>query len=280
MWSSKSLYSVVLFLRDPLGIYCLGPKGSFTYEAALSLGSNLVETNTISDVFEAVDSMPNRVGVVPIQNSLEGPVNETLDNLFVRKGVFVNRVVEHKIHLVLASHTGDQGFKRIYSHQHAIREVRRDLINSFGAEIVPVGSTSQAAMLASKDEYGAAICSKVAAELYGLKVILDGLQEDNNITKFGVISKHPSRIGDRTMLLATVPHKPGGLLKFLEPFYEEGINLTMIYSRPLRGSVWQYYFLLEFEGCLEDSNVDRCLKRLPAVSESMRVCGSYPIQRV
>lgn len=265
---------------DPLGIYYLGPKGSFTYEAALNLGLNLVESRTISGVFEAVGSGVGCLGVVPIQNSLEGPVNETLDNLFSRRDVYVNRVIELGINLVLASVNGDRGFKRVYSHHHAIREVRRDVLNSLEAEVIPVESTSHAAMLAAKDESGAAICSRVAAQLYGLKIIVDGLQEDNNLTKFGVISKELTRSGDRTMLLATVPHRPGGLLKLLEAFYAEGINLTMIYSRPLRGLVWQYYFLLEFEGCLDEPNVERCLGNLPAVSESVRICGSYPTQRL
>lgn len=263
---------------DPLGIYYLGPKGSFTYEAALKLGSRLVERKTITDVFDAVGHTRKRVGVVPIENSVEGPVNETLDNFFSRNNLYVNKVIELEIDLVLASRSGNRGFKRLYSHSHALREVRRDVIDALGVEVVPVESTSYAAMLASRDADAAAICSKTAANLYGLKTILEGLQENNNITRFGVISNVLTHHGERTMVLVTVAHKPGGLLKLLEAFYTEDINLTMIYSRPLRGLTWQYYFLLEFDGCLADPRVTRCLEALPSVSTSMRICGSYPIQ--
>lgn len=227
-------------------------------------------------MLERVESL----GVVPLQNSLEGPVNETLDNLFAHPTVYVNAVLELEIELVLASKNLGGRFEKIYSHQHALREVRKDVLEAFGGRVVPVESTSHAALLASQDGSAAAVCSRMAAEIYGLRVVAEDIQQENNITKFAVLSTRQTRTGERTMLLATVPHRPGGLLKLLEPFYHEGINLTMIYSRPLKNNPWHYYFFLEFEGSLEQENVERCLAKIPREGYTLRVCGSYPIRRL
>jgi len=267
-------------MDDPHGIYYLGPKGSFTYEAAANIGLNLKECKTITGVSDALEGGSGRLGVVPLQNSLEGPVNETLDNLFSRGSTYVNSVLELEVRLVLASKKRSSVFRKIYSHSHALREIRSGAIDAFGAQVIPVESTSHAAMLASSDDSAAAICSRLAAEMYGLEVVLDDVQQDNNVTKFAVVSGSLTTDGDRTMLLATLPHRPGGLLKLLEAFYAEGVNLTMIYSRPLKDSLWHYYFLLEFEGCLNQPNIQRCLQAIPREGYTIRLCGSYPIRRV
>lgn len=217
---------------------------------------------------------------MPLQNSLEGPVNETLDNLYTNPSIYVNEVLELEVQLVLASKSVEKRYSKIYSHTHALRELRRGVLEAFGAQIVPVESTSHAAMLASQEASAAAVCSRRAAEIYGLKVVLEDIQGVNNITKFAVISRKLTTSGHRTMALATVPHRPGGLLRLLEPFYHEGINLTMIYSRPLRHNPWHYYFLLEFEGSLEDVNVQRCLREIPEEGYGVRICGSYPIRQL
>lgn len=267
-------------MGDPHGIYYLGPKGSFTYEAALSVGAKLCEKPTITEVFESLLKTEDSLGVVPLQNSLEGPVNETLDGLFNYPTIYVNTLLELEVRLVVAAKRPAARFDKLYSHQHALREVKRSVLEALGAKIVPVESTSQAAVLASGDQSAAAICSRLAAKMYGLQVVADNVQLDNNITQFAVVSRRLGRSGQRTMALATVPHRPGGLLGLLEAFYSEGINLTMIYSRPLKGTPWHYYFLLEFEGSLEHQNIQRCLAKIPQDGYSLRICGSYPVRQV
>ncbi len=244
------------------------------------MGHNLVESKSITSVFESVANTEGSLGVVPLENSLEGPVNETLDNLYSTGGVYVNAVLELEISLVIASRSTLRKVRKLYSHQHALRELRKGVLESLGIDIIPVESTSQAAILASMDHTAAALCSKTASQLYGLDILMDGIQEQNNYTRFAVVSRSLGTKGDRTMVLATVPHRPGGLLRLLEQFYAEAINLTMIYSRPLRGTPWQYYFLLEFEGCLVDTNVERCMRRASTVCHSLKTCGSYYLKQL
>ncbi|MCY0860312.1 MAG: prephenate dehydratase [Sulfolobaceae archaeon] len=258
--------------NDPNGIYYLGPKGSFSDEASqvLNISGNRIPIGTITDVFSKVNET-NGIGVVPIENSLEGPVGETLDNLFRYDNIFVNYEIILKIRLVLASKGKEP--KRVYSHPHALQEARNYLIRSKINNIIPVESTSKAAELASKDLEAAAICSEYAAKLYNLDVLEKDIQDSENYTRFLVISKEKRLSGAKTMLLFTVEDKPGALYKVLEKFYTSNINITMIYSRPLRTLPWHYYFFLEYQGDI--SSNDELFRELSTVTKDLKVKGSY-----
>jgi len=143
-------------------------------------------------------------------------------------------------------------------------------------EVVPVQSTSRAAEMASMDERSAAICSEFAAKLYGLDVIQDNLTGDLvNITRFVVISKNLAYSGNKTMLFFTVEHKPGSLYRALSNFQKHSINLTMIYSRPMRSIPWHYYFFVEFEGSLDQDVVKRATGGLKEAVTELKIKGSY-----
>jgi prephenate dehydratase len=194
-----------------------------------------------------VNTNSNALGVVPIENSIEGPVNETLDNLFVFDNIYAIYSIEIQIDLVLASKSDLNKIRRIYSHNHAIRESRNNLEKLGITNFIPVESTSKAAIMANNDKESAAVCSSFAAKLYNLNILYDKIQDGVNITKFLVISRQLKTDGNKAIFLFTVAHKPGGLYKVIEKFYKRNINLTMIYSRPLRNTPWNYYFYLEFE---------------------------------
>lgn len=234
---------------DADGIYYLGPEGSFTHEAAsLFKGKDLKAESTISLVFKRVYERESSIGIVPIENSLEGPVNETLDNLYNYDNIYVIGEIEKKIELVLAARSDNLSqIKRIYSHPHAFNEAREKLKELGFNEYIPVESTSKAAKIVSQDSEAAAICSNFAAKLYNLKVLIT-ISSHNNYTRFIVLSKEMNSNGNKSMILFTVPHKPGALYKVLQVFYEYNINISMIYSRPLKSIPWQYYFYLEYEG--------------------------------
>ncbi|AOL16125.1 chorismate mutase [Sulfolobus sp. A20] len=262
---------------DPNGIYYLGPLGSFSHEAA-SVVANLIKAELISEqsvsyIFKKISQSNDKIGVVPIENSLEGPVNETLDNLFNYDNIYVIGELEKKIKLVLASKAENlDKIKKIYSHPHAFNEVK-DKLEALGfKDYIPVESTSKAALLASNDSNSASICSPFAANLYNLNVLADSLSSDNNYTRFIVISKEMRISGNKSMILFTVSHKPGALYRVLQVFYEYNINITMIYSRPLKSIPWQYYFYLEYEGSLGDSQF---LNKLKEVTELIKIKGSY-----
>ena len=190
----------------------------------------------------------------------------------------MNYYIEKEIRLVLAANRAINRLneiERVYSHNHAIQEAKETLQKLNLTKIVPVESTSAAALYASKDERGAAICSEYAASLYGLKVLLRNIQDSLNITRFIVISKKLTTSGDRTMIFFNVPHRPGALYKVLEKFYKYNVNLTMIYSRPLRVIPWQYYFYLEFEGELNDMKIKQLLEEVKSVATNVKIKGSY-----
>jgi prephenate dehydratase len=266
--------STATITRKNSVVYYLGPKGSFSHEAALNLSGEHREANTITDVFKAVLTQSNAFGVVPVENSLEGPVNETLDNLYFEDEIFVGIEIQKKIDLVLATKDAAGEIKRIYSHPYALREAQHSL-SRISAQLVPVESTSKAATLALQNSESAALCSRFAAKLYDLKVVHENLQDGVNITRFVAISREISKTGEKTMLLTTVPHRPGGLYRLLERFYHANINLTMIYSRPIRNTPWHYYFYIEFDGEIDDRNVSSCLSSLSEVANVLKIKGSY-----
>lgn len=163
----------------------------------------------------------------------------------------------------------------IYSHPHAINESKETLSKHNLSNFVPVESTSTAALYASKQKYSAAICSEYAAKLYNLKIILKDINDSINITRFVVISNKIHDKGNKTMIMFTVPHKPGSLYKVLEKFYYNNINLTMIYSRPLKSIPWQYYFYLEFEGELRNEKVKETIDSIKELVNLLKIKGTF-----
>ncbi|HOJ12297.1 MAG TPA: prephenate dehydratase [Clostridiales bacterium] len=242
--------------------------------------------NNIGDMLAAIKQGYIHEAVVPIENSLEGPVNETLDlmasdmdlkikgeviipirqNLLVRKGTCINDI------------------KYILSHPQPVGQCRDYIFKNFPeAEIKLVYSTAGAAEMVSKDEYGftaAAIGSLTAADVYGLEILAKNIQDgENNFTRFVIIAGEDSgKTGDdKTSLVFSTENKPGSLYRILEIFNLWDINMTKIESRPAKKQLGQYIFFVDIEGHREDEDVKDALIMVKRKTSYFKLLGSYPV---
>ena len=245
----------------------MGPEYSFSHEAALKFSNKVYSTKSISEIFHIVEK-EKVCGIIPLENSIEGPIHESLDNLFKYDNIYINYVYNMEIKLFLASKDGK--IKNIlYTNHYAYKESEEFIKNLNINKIEFVSSTSEAAKLA-KENNSMCICSKLAVENYGLSIIKE-INTENNYTKFALISNKLSYDGDSSIILFTIKNKPGALYNVLKIFYKENIDLTMIYSRPLKTIPWEYYFYLEFKGGYNK----KLLEQLKSVTEILKFKGSY-----
>lgn len=265
----------------------LGPEGSYSHEVAVQLfgkGAVLTPLRSISDVVRSVYQGDYGFGVIPIENNQAGVVGESMDAL-VRWNVYVNYAIDHRVTLCLVVNDGVElsEIREVYSHPHAINEAL-NFITRLNASISYTQSTSEALrLIKGGHRHRAAIASRIGgAELYGLKPLVCGIEDNPNYTRFLVISRHMNRSGgDRTLAIFSVPNRPGSLFNALKPFAELGINLSMIYSRPNRSSPWGGYdFLLETECQLSDEECSRAFNELSRVAVYVKLLGSYPVSRI
>jgi chorismate mutase/prephenate dehydratase len=183
-------------------------------------------------------------------------------------------------HCLLSKTENRKKIQRIYSHPQPLAQCRTWLSNNMpGVEQVPASSTAQAAQLAKENKLSAAIAGSLAAEMYHLKILERGIQDQKeNVTRFLVIGKEKSKRGKRnkTSLILSIRDESGSLLKTLQLFARNKINLTKIQSRPLKNRTWEYLFYIDFEGHVEDKNVARVLDILKKQCLFLKVLGSYP----
>ena len=257
--------------------------GAWTHMAARRVfgsAAEYLENSTIAHVFDAVESAAAAYGVVPIENSTEGGVNQTVDQL-LQRDLYVHGEVVLDIAQCLLGQTRELSkISRVASHPQGLAQCRRWLAEHLPhAEQVASLSTTSAAREAAQDPTLAAISSALAGQLHGLHVIREGIQDSaENATRFVVIAKSDAeRTGhDKTSLVFSTEHRRGALRQALEIFDEAGINLSRIESRPAPGRRWEYVFLTDLEGHRQDEAVARALKQLESKCAMVRVLGSYP----
>ncbi len=283
----RSIYREVLSasrsLEAAIKIAYFGPEATFTHMAAREkFGSSTVfiPAPTIADVFQEVSQARVSYGVVPVENSTEGVVTNTLD-LLVEADVKICAEVSLEIHLYLLSRSGrGEDIVRITSHPQALAQCRRWLAAHFPrVPVVEASSTAQAAQTAAQDKTVAAIASGLAKENYGLKVVAANIEDQaNNVTRFLVIGKtEPQPSGDdKTSIVFSVRDEVGILHRMLAPFAKERINLTKIESRPLKQKPWEYLFFLDVEGHKHEPRIQKALKKLEKNCLFMKTLGSYP----
>lgn len=275
-----------------LKVAFLGPRGSFSEEAILKVFRleevELYPKPGIDEVFQAVESNEADYGVVPVENSIEGGVHETLD-LLAKTTLRVQCEVQVKVslHLVARGGTKLDDIKLIVSHPYALAQSKRFLRKLRGVKIEPCSSTAEAAKRASMSRGVAALASRLAASVYGLKVLVENVQDYNqNITRFFVLGRasmplevvRTTASDYKTTLIMLLPHRPGALYKALEPFARREINLTRIESRPVQSKPWEYLFHLDFEGSIEaDENCKKAVEELKERALTVTVLGSYPV---
>jgi chorismate mutase/prephenate dehydratase len=280
----REIISATRSLEQGVLIAYMGPEGSWSHHAAnqkFGRMAGLTPVATISDVFAVVERTTADLGIVPVENTTEGVVTQTLDT-FVDADVSICGEVLVRIENDLASSSGRlEDVKQVASHPQALAQCRDWLDRNLpGIDRIETASTTAAALLAVEDESLAAICSSVAAEKYGLKVSRESIQDRvDNTTRFLVIGKKTPRPtgNDLTSAVFTIrKDEPGGLHRLLQPFAAGGINLTSIHLRPIKGKPWEYLFFLELEGHRDEERVETALASVASIAHSHRVLGSFP----
>jgi chorismate mutase/prephenate dehydratase len=280
----REIISATRSLEDPVHVAYLGPEGTFSHQAALKKFGALAQLRdmqTITDVFSAVESDRVTLGIVPVENTTEGVITRTLDALAEFDVTICAEAVLRISHDLLSQSGNLEQVRRVASHPQPLAQCRRWLdANLPGVERVETASTAIAARLAAEDATAAAIGSRVAGEVYGLRGVETSIEDRrDNSTRFFVIGKTPAPPSgnDRTLAFFTIrKDEAGGLHRLIEPLASRGVNLTSIQLRPINGKPWEYLFFLDLEGHRTDPTVADALSAAAAVANSSRVLGSFP----
>jgi len=234
-----------------------------------------------SDVFRSVDDEETEDGVVPIENSIEGSVNQVYD-LFLQYDLKVcGEIVLKIVHCLIANpETRLDSVKVIYSHPQALGQCR-GFLERLGCELISTYDTAGSVKMVKERRMldAAAIAGERAADIYGMKILVKDIADNpNNYTRFFVLSKTepPSSGNDKTSIIFSTKHVPGALYKALGEFATRGINLTKIESRPTKQKPWEYNFYLDFEGHRTEERCAEALEGLRTNSIFVKILGSYP----
>ncbi|RMH80014.1 MAG: prephenate dehydratase [Acidobacteria bacterium] len=279
----REVISACLSLEKELKVAYLGPKATFTHQAALEyfgFSTHYVPVSTIGDVFKEVELSRADYGVVPVENTTEGVVNYTLD-MFLESDLKIVGEIVIPIKLHLLSNASSLGaIKAVYSHKHALAQCKEWLKRNLPeSTLFETESTAKACEIVMELENAGAIASEVAAYTYHLNILAENIQDStNNYTRFIIIGRrHMKPTGkDKTSLIFAVKHEAGALYKALESFYRYGVNLTKIVSRPSKKRVWDYVFFIDVEGHVEEEHVRKALELLQERAQMVKILGSYP----
>jgi chorismate mutase/prephenate dehydratase len=278
----RELMSGSFFLERPLRIAFLGPEGSFSHSAALLKFGQSVEYEAVTDIraiFDEVSKGHSDFGIVPVENSAGGSVNESLDS-FVDTDVMICAEVYMSIHHNLLANCSIEEIEEVYSKPEIFSQCRNWLSATFKeTKTIPAASSARAAQMAAKKPNTAAIGSSVAAELYGLKKVCENIEDiTNNITRFLIIGKTDAKPtgDDKTAVLFSTSHKAGALVDVLEIFRGNGLNLANIESRPSKKREWEYCFFVDFMGHRSEENVVKALAEAKKHCLQLSVLGSFP----
>lgn len=282
----REVMSACLALEQPLKIAYFGPAGTFTESAAKKhFGSAPTFTPflTIDDVFRAVESGQVDYGVVPIENSTEGSVGRTLDQMLTSP-LMICGEVNLRIHQNLMTRAASlDGVKKLYSHAQSLAQCHEWLSrNQPNLSRVPVASNAEAARMAAQDPEACAIAGEAAARLYELNIYAANIEDDpNNTTRFVVLAGHDAGPSgrDKTSFVCSAQNKPGAVHDLLTPLKKHGVSMSRFESRPARGfgnSRWEYVFFVDIEGHRSEVKVGAALDDLRGCVGFLKELGSYP----
>ncbi|MBL1293655.1 MAG: prephenate dehydratase [Thiotrichales bacterium] len=279
----REIMSACLALEQPMKIAYLGPQGTFTQLAShkqFGHAAKTIDFASISDIFRAVSASDVNFGVVPVENSTEGIVSQTLD-MFVGSSLQICGEVELRIHHhVMSKSNSLVDIDIIYAHQQSFAQCRQWLESHLpGIKQVSVSSNAEAARMAAENNSAAAIGSETASEIYGLTVLVSKIEDTpDNTTRFLVLGRDPVKPSgkDKTSLLLSTTNQSGSLFDLIQPFALNGVSMTRIESRPSRQINWNYLFFVDIEGHIEDDNVAKAIAEVNAKAATTKVLGSYP----
>lgn len=270
-------------IQRMLKIAYLGGEYSFSHLAVLEKFGQSFESlrvNSIAAVFEEVNCKHADIGVVPLENSTDGRVADTLEMFIRLPHIRICSEIRLRVHHHLLANCDQPEIRRIYSKGNALSQCRNWLSKNVPhATQHEVASTADAARLAQSEPGAAAVASRQAAVRYGLRLLFENIEDSpHNETRFAVIgSQAVAKTGnDKTALMFKVTHKPGSLVDALSLFKQNKINLTWIESFPARTQKMEYIFFVDFEGHIDDPRVSKCLRALQAQCEMLTVLGSFP----
>jgi len=277
------IFAVARNLELPERIAYLGPEGSFTHQAAESrfgAMSDYLSLNSIASVFKTLEAKRAKFAVVPIENSRDGIVGETLD-LLAKSSVKIVAELYMPIHISFATKAQKlEDITKIYSKDKGFGQCR-EFLSEHGfvnVEQIPVESTAKAAILAAQDEHAAAICSHIAAKLYGVPTLFENIEDSvDNTTRFVILSDFKNAISgeDKTSILVRLKDavEAGSLVHFLQDFDQENINLSKIESRPSRDKDgFGYWFYIDFYGHIDEERIQKIIQKH---TDEVTWLGSY-----
>jgi chorismate mutase/prephenate dehydratase len=279
----REIISASRDLQKPMTIAFLGPEASFSHLAArLHFGeSSLFFPQTgISRVFDEVEKGSIDWGVVPVENSLEGSVNVTLDRLITTPLKIRAEIYLRISQCLISSARSMKDIKRIYSHPQALAQCQVWLKTNFpNCVLNETESTAAAVQMIRGKKNEAAIGSSLAGDIYGMKLLAEGIEDNaSNTTRFLVIGngESDSTGKDKTSLIFATPHSPGSLHSALSTFARRKINLAKIESHPVKEKLWEYSFFVDMIGHSSDKQVKSCLRELERKTTFLKILGSYP----
>ncbi|MFH0810640.1 MAG: prephenate dehydratase [Pseudomonadota bacterium] len=279
----REVMSAARRLQRPASAAYFGPEATFTHLAALKYfgqGTTLVPQPNIKEVFASVEHGRTEFGVVPVENSTEGVVNYTLDLLYTTSLNICGEIYIEVEHYLVSAGAGQGEIKCIYSHPQPLAQCREWLAAKMpGVPLMEARSTADAARKAKEEPGVAAITSSLAAQIYGLDVIAERIEDNpRNFTRFAVLGRRwcrPTGV-DKTSLLFCTEDLPGALFSALAPFARRAINLTKLESRPMKAQAWRYIFFVDLQGHSDDPVVAETITELERCCRFVKLLGSYP----
>jgi len=278
----REIISAVRSLERPIHVAFLGPRDTFSHMAALRIFGGHAEyfaLATIDDIFTEVERKRVDYGLVPVETSMGGGVSDTLDRFAYSDLKIVNEVLLHIVQNLL-SNSSIEEVTRVLSKEQSFVQCRNWLkANLPHAEQVETSSTAEAARQAAETPGTAAIASALAAETYGVRVLVPGIEDaPHNFTRFFVVGRHIAKPtgNDKTAILCAIKDKPGALYELLTPLASRGINLTRIESRPSRRKAWEYVFFIDLVGHVDSPHIREALDEVGAHCKELKVLGSFP----
>jgi prephenate dehydratase len=272
----------------PVKYAYLGPAGTFTEAALLKIAASddqLIAYANVTAALDAVRKGKANKALVPIENSVEGVVARTLDELASGEPLVITAETTLPVtfSLMTLENKDPKDIKSIATHPHAESQCRSFIAKNYpNAQVIETTSTAAAAKGLSKGDYDAAIGAVIAAKNYQLKIIAEDIGDNTNaVTRFVVVEKpgkSPAATGkDRTSLAVFIAiDHAGALLEILNEFAKHQVNLSFIQSRPTGSQLGHYHFIIDAEGHIEDKPVAAALAGLKEICEDIRFLGSYP----
>ena len=263
-----------------------GERGAYSEAASVSFFGKEIEAVTCFTFANALKNTANDKSdytVLPVENSLEGSVGESND-LLLETDLNVVGEIYHRVHHCLIGTGSIGGIDTVYSHPQALGQCRK-FIQENSLKTIPSYDTAGSVKIIkdlNKDSI-ACIASRNAAEIFGVAVIQEGIEDNtNNYTRFLVFSKEKNdkTENSKTSIIFSVKHEAGALYQIIKEFYEHKINLTKIESRPNKNTPWEYNFYVDFEGHQDDSSIKDVLQKLKDNSTFLKILGSYPISKL